>query len=134
MSGDTIEKLEANQSTPPPGTPEAFLAPNSMPDTPLVRPRPSPRRASPNPRDLWASCELLSFLTWRDLKVRYKQTLPGAGWAVIQPLLTVLALTLTFGRTLGVPSDGMPYLIFGHAGLLRPYRLDRVGMIERGDE
>src|SRR4029077_6273041 len=61
---------------------------------------------------------LLYFLTWRDVKVRYKQTELGIAWAIIQPLLTMLIFTLFFGRLAGVPSDNVPYPIFAYAGLL----------------
>ena len=68
--------------------------------------------------DLWQYRELLYFLTWRDVKVRYKQTLLGAAWAIIQPLLTMLIFTLLFGQLAGIKSDGDPYPIFAFGGLL----------------
>src|ERR1700716_2813390 len=68
--------------------------------------------------DLWQHRDLFVFLTWRDVKVRYKQTLLGAAWAILQPLLTMLIFTLFFGQLAGVPSDGIPYPIFAYAGLL----------------
>lgn len=71
-----------------------------------------------NFRELWKYRELLYFLIWRDLKVRYKQTALGAGWAIIQPLLTMLVFSLFFGRLARVPSDGVPYPIFAFAGLV----------------
>jgi lipopolysaccharide transport system permease protein len=69
-------------------------------------------------RDLWEYRELLYFLTWRDVKVRYKQTLLGAAWAVLQPLLTMLIFTLIFGRLAGIQSGGIPYPLFAFGGLL----------------
>jgi lipopolysaccharide transport system permease protein len=69
-------------------------------------------------RELWSYRELLYFLAWRDVKVRYKQTLLGAAWAVLQPLLTMVAFSLIFGRLLGVPSNGQPYPIFSYSALL----------------
>lgn len=72
----------------------------------------------PNLRELWTHRELLFFLTWRDIKVRYQQTLLGIAWAIIQPLLTMLVFTLFFGRLAKMPSDGIPYPIFAYAGLL----------------
>lgn len=69
-------------------------------------------------RDLWQYHELLLFLVWRDLKVRYKQTVLGATWAVLQPLLTMLLFTAIFGRLAKIPSDGLPYPVFAYAGLL----------------
>src|SRR5215831_2541252 len=69
-------------------------------------------------RDVWAYRELLYFLTWRDVKVRYKQTLLGAAWAILQPLLTMLIFTLLFGRLAGIKTDGPPYPIFAYSGLV----------------
>jgi lipopolysaccharide transport system permease protein len=69
-------------------------------------------------RELWAYRELLFFLTWRDIKIRYKQTLLGASWAVIQPLFAMLLFSLFFGRLAHVPSDNIPYPVFAYAGLL----------------
>jgi lipopolysaccharide transport system permease protein len=68
--------------------------------------------------DLWEYRELLYFLVWRDLKVRYKQTIIGVGWAVIQPLITMIAFTVVFSRLAKIPSDGLPYPIFAYCGLL----------------
>ncbi|MDO8431596.1 MAG: ABC transporter permease [Candidatus Binatus sp.] len=68
--------------------------------------------------DLWQHRDLFLFLTWRDVKVRYKQTVLGAGWAILQPFLTMVLFTLIFGRLAKVPSDGIPYPIFAYAGLL----------------
>lgn len=71
-------------------------------------------------RELWAHRELLYFLTWRDVKVRYKQTLLGGAWAILQPLLTMVIFTLLFGRLAGFASrtGGVPYPVFAFAGLL----------------
>lgn len=69
-------------------------------------------------RDLWEYRELLYFLTWRDIKVRYKQTALGAAWAVIQPFFTMVVFSLFFGRLAKVPSDGIPYPIFAYAALV----------------
>jgi len=71
-----------------------------------------------SPKDLWAHRELLYFLTWRDVKVRYKQTLLGAAWALLQPLLLMLIFTFAFGRLVGIRSEGIPYPLFAYAGLL----------------
>lgn len=67
---------------------------------------------------LYRSWELVYFLAWRDVKVRYKQTVIGVAWAVLQPLVTVLIFTLLFSRLSGMPSDGLPYPIFAFAALL----------------
>src|ERR1700730_1608879 len=84
----------------------------------LTKIRPSKGWVALNLRDLWIYRELLYFLTWRDIKVRYKQTLLGASWAIIQPLFTMLLFTLFFGKLAKIPSDGVPYPIFAYAGLL----------------
>jgi lipopolysaccharide transport system permease protein len=68
--------------------------------------------------ELWAYRELLYFLVWRDVKVRYKQTILGASWAVLQPLLTMVVFTLFFGRLAKMPSDGVPYPLFSYAALV----------------
>jgi len=68
--------------------------------------------------ELWVFRELLYFLTWRDIKVRYKQTALGASWAIIQPLFTMVVFSLFFGRLAGVPSDGVPYPLFSFAALV----------------
>ena len=68
--------------------------------------------------ELWAYRELLYFLIWRDIKVRYKQTLIGAAWAIIQPLLTMIVFSLFFGQLAGIPSEGVPYPIFSYAALV----------------
>lgn len=62
--------------------------------------------------------ELLYFLAWRDIKVRYKQTLVGAVWAILQPILTMVVFSIFFGKIAKIPSDGIPYPIFSYAGLL----------------
>ncbi|HEX6050121.1 MAG TPA: ABC transporter permease [Gemmatimonadaceae bacterium] len=72
----------------------------------------------PDAGELWRYRELLFFLVWRDLKVRYKQTLLGVGWAVLQPVLTMVVFTLFFGKLAGVPSEGQPYALFSFAGLV----------------
>ena len=69
-------------------------------------------------RELWAYRELLFFLTWRDVKVRYKQTAFGASWAVLQPFLMMVVFSLFFGRLGGIPSDGLPYPLFSFAALV----------------
>ncbi len=72
--------------------------------------------------DLWRYRELLYFLTWRDIKVRYKQTLLGAAWAVLQPLMTMVIFSVIFGQLAKLPSDGVPYPIFTYTALL-PWQL-----------
>lgn len=89
-----------------------------LPEEPLVIIEPNKAWGALDLRDLWAFRELLYFLTWRDVKVRYKQTELGIAWAIIQPLFTMLVFTLFFGRLAGIPSDNVPYPLFAYAGLL----------------
>jgi lipopolysaccharide transport system permease protein len=91
-------------------------------DTPVLYIRPPRGRASLELAELWAYRELLYFLTWRDVKVRYKQTLLGAAWAIIQPFFMMVVFSLFFGRLAGVPSDGIPYPVFTYCALL-PWQL-----------
>jgi len=69
-------------------------------------------------RELWEFREVLYFLVWRDIKVRYRQTLIGATWAVIQPFMTMVVFTIFFGRLAKMPSDGFPYPLFAFAALV----------------
>ena len=69
-------------------------------------------------RELWEARELLYFLVLRDVKVRYKQTVLGVAWAVLQPFFTMIVFTVIFGRFAKIPSDGLPYAVFVFAGLL----------------
>lgn len=80
--------------------------------------RPSSGWSALNLRDLWNYRELIYFLIWRDIKVRYKQTALGAAWAIIQPFFTMIVFTIFFGRLAGVPSEGVPYPIFSYTALL----------------
>lgn len=80
--------------------------------------RPSRGWVSLKLNELWEYRELLYFLTWRDVKVRYKQTVLGAAWAIIQPFFTMVVFSLFFGRLAKIPSDGIPYPIFAYAALV----------------
>jgi lipopolysaccharide transport system permease protein len=80
--------------------------------------KPSTGLAALNLRDLWVYRELVFFMVWRDLKVRYKQTMLGAAWAIIQPVMTMLVFNFIFGRVAKVPTDGIPYPIFSYTALL----------------
>jgi lipopolysaccharide transport system permease protein len=93
----------------------------------LVVIRPTAGWRSLDLRELWVYRELLYFLVWRDVKVRYKQTVLGATWAVLQPLLTMVVFSIFFGRLAGVPSDGVPYPLFSFAALV-PWTLFSTGM------
>lgn len=89
-----------------------------LPEEPLVVIQPSNKWNLINLKDIWAYRELLFFLTWRDVKVRYKQTLLGAAWAILQPLFMMVIFTIFFGRLAAVGSSGVPYPIFALAGLV----------------
>ena len=80
-------------------------------------------------RELWDARELVGFLVWRDIKLRYKQTALGAAWAVLQPLLTMIVFSVFFGRLAGVPSDGVPYPVFSFAALV-PWTLFAFGLAQ----
>jgi lipopolysaccharide transport system permease protein len=80
--------------------------------------KPSKGWASLQLRELWHYRELAFFLTWRDVKVRYKQTLLGGAWAIIQPFMTMVVFSLFFGNLAKIPSDGIPYPIFSYAALV----------------
>jgi lipopolysaccharide transport system permease protein len=84
---------------------------------PVLRIEPSKGWVSLKLWELWEYRELLYFLTWRDIKVRYKQTVLGAAWAVIQPFCTMLIFSIFFGRLAKMPSDGIPYPLFSYAAL-----------------
>lgn len=75
-----------------------------------------------NWRELWDYRELLYFLAWRDVKVRYKQTVLGAAWAILQPFLTMVVFSIFFGTLAKIPSEGVPYPIFAYCALL-PWQL-----------
>lgn len=85
-----------------------------------------------NLAELWANRELLYFLVWRDLKVRYKQTLLGVAWAVIQPMFTMLVFSLFFGKLAKVPSDGSPYEVWCFAALV-PWNFFAQGLVQSAD-
>jgi lipopolysaccharide transport system permease protein len=87
-------------------------------DLPRTRIKPSNGWAWPKLRELWEYRELLFFFAWRDIKVRYRQTVMGALWAIIQPFFTMVIFSLFFGRLANVPSDGLPYPIFSYAALV----------------
>lgn len=106
LKGLPIETESAHSSSP------------SLPDKPLVVIEPGKSWAAINLRDLWAYRELFYFLIWRDLKVRYKQTVLGVVWVIIQPLAATLIFTIFLGMLARVPSDGTPYALLVYTGLL----------------
>lgn len=93
----------------------------------VIRIEPSRGWVSLQLKELWAYRELLYFLIWRDVKVRYKQTALGVGWAVIQPVTTMIVFSVFFGRLGKIPSDGIPYPIFAYAALV-PWTFFAQGM------
>jgi lipopolysaccharide transport system permease protein len=93
--------------------------------------RPSSGWAALNLKELWVFRELIYFLTWRDIKVRYKQTALGAAWAILQPFLTMVVFTIFFGRLAKVPSDNVPYPIFSFTALL-PWTLFTKALTDAG--
>lgn len=111
---------------------------SSTPQTPVaprlvhVRLAPSNGWVSLRLREFWEYHELLYFLIWRDVKVRYKQTVLGAGWAIIQPLFTMLVFTIFFGRLAKIPSDGLPYPVFSYAALV-PWTFFANGLTQSAD-
>jgi lipopolysaccharide transport system permease protein len=88
------------------------------PGAPLFKIRASRSSVTSLLKEVWVHRELLYFLIWRDLKVRYRQTLLGAAWVILQPLLTTLVFTVFMSKLARIPSDGIPYPLFAYAGLL----------------
>src|SRR6187431_1204439 len=87
-------------------------------DIPIIRIEPPHGWVALKLGEIWAYRDLLYFLVWRDVKVRYKQTAIGAGWAILQPFLTMVIFTVVFGHFANIPSDGLPYPIFAFAALV----------------
>jgi lipopolysaccharide transport system permease protein len=85
---------------------------------PFIRIRPSKGWVSLDFEEMWRYRELLYFFVWRDIKIRYKQTILGASWAIIQPLFTMVIFSLFFGKLAQVPSDGIPYPLFSYTALV----------------
>lgn len=99
------------------------------PEMPILRIRPSRGWRHVNLVEVWQYRELLYFLSWRDIKVRYKQTVLGAAWAIIQPVLTMAVFSLFFGKLANMPSDGIPYPLFTYAALV-PWMFFANGLIQ----
>jgi lipopolysaccharide transport system permease protein len=113
--GTSIKHQELSMETAMRPASEIQIAP-SAPQ--VLRIEPSTGWVSLNLKELWTSRELFYFLTWRDIKVRYKQTELGIAWAIIQPFLTMVIFSLFFGRLAKIPSDGIPYPIFSFTALV----------------
>ena len=111
----TDQELAAPDQTP-------RKAEELRPNVPVITIVAEQRRPRAMFGEIWNYRELLYFLTWRDVKVRYKQTVIGAAWAVIQPVMTMLIFTVIFHRLARIESEGVPYPIFAFAGLL-PWQL-----------
>ena len=105
------------------------LIPKPEPDMILLRP--SKGRVSLNLRDLWIYRELVYFLTWRDIKVRYKQTVLGAGWAILNPVINMIVLSIIFGNLAGLSTEGYPRPVFTFAALL-PWGLFSKALTDAG--
>ncbi len=110
-------------------TTDSTNSPSSVSQPHVWRIEPSSGWISLNLAELWEYRELLYFLTWRDVKVRYKQTALGVAWAIIQPLFTMLVFSVFFGRLAKVPSDGIPYPIFCYTALV-PWTLFSNGLTQ----
>ncbi len=113
LTPEVVFNLSNTAAAPPPPT-----TPSSLPDKPLTVIEPGKKWVPLNLRDIWTNRELLYFLVWRDVKVRYKQTALGAAWAILQPVFMMLIFSLFFGRVAGVASDGVPYPLFAFTGLV----------------
>ena len=107
-------------------------SPVQVVDLPKLIIRPSKGWVPLKLKELWEYRELLYFLIWRDIKVRYKQTVLGAAWAIIQPLFTMIVFSIFFGRLAKIPSDGLPYPIFAYCALL-PWQLFAHALTESGN-
>jgi lipopolysaccharide transport system permease protein len=108
----TVEMQEEVQAE------QAPRVPAPADDVPVTYIRPSRGWVALRLGDLWAYRDLLYFLTWRDIKVRYKQTILGAAWAIIQPFFTMVVFSVFFGRLAKMPSDQVPYPVFSYAALV----------------
>jgi lipopolysaccharide transport system permease protein len=91
---------------------------SSLSESPYIRIQPSKGWVSLKLRELWEYRELLYFLSWRDVKVRYKQTVLGVAWAIIQPFFSMVIFSIIFGNFAGIPSDDIPYPIFSYTALV----------------
>src|SRR5947199_1351358 len=110
---------------------EADLLPVTT-STPVLVLQPSKGLVELKLGEVWAYRELLYFLVWRDVKVRYKQTALGAAWAILQPVMTMIVFSVFFGKLAKMPSDGIPYPVFAYAALL-PWQLFAYALSESGN-
>lgn len=108
----------SRKSETPGSFPDALDQHASLPLSPLIKIRASKRWTTIDLRAVWDQRELLYFLVWRDLKVRYKQTILGVSWIVLQPLLMTLVFAVFLGKIARIPSGSVPYVLFLYSGLL----------------
>jgi len=113
-AGMSVSRQPKASASPPAGTCEN----KPLPLTPVIKIRASKKWAPIDVGEIWAHRELLYFLVWRDLKVRYKQTILGVSWVVLQPLLMTLVFAVFLGKIAQVPSGTVPYVLFLYSGLL----------------
>src|SRR4051794_15040463 len=116
MANSELE-LKTDVRAPKPGAAGSDQPPPDAPEAPITIIQPSRGWVALKLRELWEYRELLYFLTWRDVKVRYKQTVLGAAWAIIQPFMTMVVFSIFFGGLAKMPSDGIPYPIFAYTAL-----------------
>lgn len=118
---------------------ESATVTTAAPDSPIAIPQdvpvtiiePTSGWRALNLREVWRYRELLYFMTWRDVKVRYKQTVIGAAWAVLQPFLTMVIFSVIFGNLAKIASEGVPYPVFSYSGLL-PWTFFAAAMSQAG--
>lgn len=109
---ERIDHMAGGPVEPAPG------APTQQPPLPVTRIRPARGWIALDLKELWEYRDLLYFFVWRDIKVRYKQTILGVSWAIIQPFFTMVVFSVFFGRLAGMPSDDVPYPLFSYAALV----------------
>ncbi len=122
----TLEKCTVDQDT------NFTMSKSSLANVPVTIIRPSKGWVSLGLQEVWEYRELLYFLIWRDIKVRYKQTFIGGAWAIIQPFFTMVVFSLFFGWLARIPSDGIPYPIFSYAALV-PWMFFANGLSQSSD-
>ncbi|MGA9996519.1 MAG: ABC transporter permease [Pyrinomonadaceae bacterium] len=108
----------AEVHTPAVNVPSTQPSRHALPDTPVVLNDSQAASTAFNIRDIYSYRELLYFLAWRDIKVRYKQTAMGAAWAIIQPLFIMIVFAVFFGVFIGMPTEGMPYTLFFYCAIV----------------
>ena len=120
MAGSSVTPTRYQRTDPVGSETHAAVNPPAPESTrgELVVIEPAGRFGSLHAAELWEYRELLQFLIWRDVKIRYKQTVLGAAWAILQPLAAAAVFTLFFGRIAGIASDGAPYAAFSFAGMV----------------